>query len=68
MNAKEFAKARGALGLNQRQMGEVLGLRGDPGRSVRRYETGVVEIPGPVALAMFALKVGFRPPWWPKEK
>lgn len=67
MTAKEFEKARQKLGLTQREMGIALGLRGDPGRTVRRYEAGDVEITGPVITATLAMLGGFRPPWWPKE-
>ncbi len=67
MTPKEFRTIRTALKLSTREMGEALGLRGDPGRTVRRYEAGDIEISGPVQTAMLAMKDGFRPPWWPKE-
>jgi hypothetical protein len=49
-------------------MGTALGLRGDPGRTVRRYEAGDIEISGPVQTAMLAIQQGFRPPWYPQTK
>lgn len=67
MTPKEFRTIRTALKLSTREIGEALGLRGDPGRTVRRYEAGDIEISGPVQTAMLAMKDGFRPPWWPKE-
>ena len=67
MTPKEFRTIRTALKLSTREIGEALGLRGDPGRTVRRYEAGDIEISGPVQTAMLAIKDGFRPPWWPKE-
>lgn len=67
MTPKEFRTIRTALKLSTREVGEALGLRGDPGRTVRRYEAGDIEISGPVQTAMLAMKDGFRPPWWPKE-
>jgi transcriptional regulator with XRE-family HTH domain len=67
MTAAEFRRIRKALGLSARQMGLALGLRGDPGRTVRRYEAGTIEITGPTATAMTAMRDGFRPPWWPGE-
>lgn len=66
MTAAEFARARRKLGLSARAMGEALGLRGDPGRTVRRYEAGET-ITGPIATATLALLFGFRPPWFPKD-
>ena len=67
MTPKEFRTIRTALKLSTREVGEALGLRGDPGRTVRRYEAGDIEISGPVQTAMLAMRYGFRPPWWPKE-
>lgn len=67
MTPKEFRTIRTALKLSTREIGEALGLRGDPGRTVRRYEAGDIEISGPVQTAMLAMRDGFRPPWWPKE-
>lgn len=68
MTPKEFRAIRTALKLSTREIGEALGLRGDPGRTVRRYEAGDIEISGPVQTAMLAMKDGFRPPWWPKDE
>jgi len=47
----EFRRARKKLGLSSRQMGLALGLRGDPGRTVRRYEAGE-PISGPIETAV----------------
>lgn len=66
MKPKDVAEIRKRLKLSAREMGLALGLRGDPGRTVRRYESGEVEITGPVQTALLALAEGFRPPWWPK--
>ena len=68
MTPTEFRKIRTRLALSTRQMGVALGLRGDPGRTVRRYEAGDVEITGPVATATLAMRDGFRPPWWPEDE
>lgn len=68
MTPKEFRTIRSRLNLSAREMGVALGLHGDPGRTVRRYEAGDVDISGPVQTSMLAFKDGFRPPWYPKEK
>lgn len=68
MTADEFKRIRKRLGLSARQMGQALGLRGDPGRTVRRYEAGDIEITGPTQTAMLAMREGFRPPWWPGDE
>ena len=67
MNPDEFRRIRHKLALSTREMGLALGLHGDPGRTVRRYEAGDVEVSGPIATAMLAMRDGFRPPWWPKD-
>lgn len=67
MTPEQFKKARKKLGLSANKMGMALGLRGDPGRTIRRYESGQSEISGPVHTAMLALLEGFRPPWWPQQ-
>jgi hypothetical protein len=66
MTTAQFKRARKDLNLSARAMGEALGLRGDPGRTVRRYEAGET-ITGPIATAVLALLTGFRPPWWPAD-
>ena len=68
MTPKEFRTIRKKLGLSANEMGRALGLHGDPGRTVRRYESGGVKITGPVHLAVLALSIGFMPPWWPKKE
>lgn len=65
MTPKQFREIRHKLGLSANGMGTALGLKGDPGRTVRRYEAGDIEISGPVQTAMLAMAAGFRPPWWP---
>lgn len=67
MTPEQFRKIRKKLGLSANKMGTALGLRGDPGRTIRRYESGEVEISGPVQTAMLAMAEGFRPPWYPEE-
>ena len=66
MTPEQFKKIRKKLGLTAMQMGIALGLKGDPGRTVRRYEAGEA-ITGPVQTAMLAMSEGYRPPWYPKE-
>jgi DNA-binding transcriptional regulator YiaG len=68
MTPKQFRDIRSKLGLSANQMGTALGLKGDPGRTVRRYEAGDIEISGPVQTAMLAIQSGFRPPWYPQTK
>jgi transcriptional regulator with XRE-family HTH domain len=68
MTPEQFRKIRNKLGLSANKMGVALGLRGDPGRTVRRYESGDIEISGPVQTAALALAEGFRPPWFPHDK
>lgn len=67
MTAEEFKRIRARLKLSAREMGVALGLRGDPGRTVRRYEAGDIDITGPVATATLAMSSGYRPPWWPRD-
>lgn len=52
MTPDDFKEARRKLGLSAREMGTVLGLTGDPGRTVRRYEAGDIAISGPVCVAL----------------
>jgi DNA-binding transcriptional regulator YiaG len=52
MTPLEFKEARRKLGLSAAQMGRAIGLTGDPGRTVRRYEAGDIEISGPVQVAI----------------
>lgn len=52
MTPEDFKEARRKLGLSASQMGRAIGLRGDPGRTVRRYEAGDIEISGPVQVAI----------------
>lgn len=52
MTPQEFRTTRRLLGLSSAQMGAALEFSGDPGRTVRQYESGRRPIPGPVAVAM----------------
>lgn len=59
MTPENFKEARRKLGLSASQMGRVIGLTGDPGRTVRRYEAGDIEISGPVQVAIrYILRYG----------
>ena len=40
------------LGLSDRDFGEELGFRGDPGRTVRRLKAGQGRLDGPIRLAV----------------
>ena len=44
--------ARRALGMTQRQLGEALGLHGDPARSIRKFERGETAVSGPVRVTV----------------
>lgn len=66
MTPAQFKKHRARLKLSARRMGLAMGLTGDPGRTVRKYEAGDIEIAGPAATAVLALASGFRPPWFPE--
>jgi len=46
MSPEEFEDARHRLGLNQRDFAELFGIASD--RTVRRWEEGDKDIPGPV--------------------
>jgi DNA-binding transcriptional regulator YiaG len=50
MSPEEFKRARDSLGLNQEQMVDLFGLGSE--RTVRRWEDGTRDIPGPVLLLM----------------
>lgn len=58
MTPDALKSARARLGLTQAGLGEL--LRCD-GRTVRRWEAGDREIPGPVAVLVEALLSGWRP-------
>jgi DNA-binding transcriptional regulator YiaG len=50
MSPEEFKSARLALGMSQNDIAEFLGVASD--RTVRRWEEGEKDIPGPVLLVM----------------
>jgi DNA-binding transcriptional regulator YiaG len=50
MTPEEFKKARMDLGMSQNDMADFLGVASD--RTVRRWEEGEKDIPGPVLLVM----------------
>jgi DNA-binding transcriptional regulator YiaG len=61
MTPTQFAQARAALGMTQRQLAEALRLGKDGGRAVRRWEAGDRPVSGPASLAIEALLSGWRP-------
>lgn len=70
MTADEFAAARRKLGLSQDQLATLLGMGGDGGRTVRRWEapegTSNARPPNPVACTVMRwLLDGYRPKGWP---
>ena len=67
MRADAFKEARQELGLGQDELGAMLGLSGSPKRSVRRYEQGESQIPGPIIRLIRAFLDGYRPKDWPKR-
>jgi hypothetical protein len=68
MTPKQFVTHRHKLGLSQAELGRALGFKGDGvNRTVRRFELGETDIPGPVANLMLAMLAGFRPPSWPQK-
>jgi DNA-binding transcriptional regulator YiaG len=46
----EFKSARNALGMSANQMARALGVH--EGRTVRRWQDGTQDVPGPVAVAV----------------
>jgi DNA-binding transcriptional regulator YiaG len=52
---------RHALGMTQSQLGLMLRLSPDNGRTVRNWESGRYPISGPASLALEALVSGWRP-------
>jgi len=59
MTPEDFKQRRQRLGLSQAGLANELGLKGkNAGRTVRRWELGEVEIPGPIRLALLALEAG----------
>jgi transcriptional regulator with XRE-family HTH domain len=52
MTPTELKAARAQLGLSQARLSAALGLAKNGLRTIRRYELGERQIPGPVALAI----------------
>lgn len=50
MSPEEFKKVRYRLGMSQNDFADMIGLGSD--RTVRRWEEGVKDIPGPVELLL----------------
>ncbi len=63
MTRQEFRRIRvQVLGLSTRQVGLLLGLAPkEPGRTVRRWEAGDRDIPGPAKVLMRWLDTGKKP-------
>lgn len=53
MTSDELKAAREELGLSQDGLAKVMGLAGD--RTVRKWELGERDIPGPVAVLIYVL-------------
>ena len=49
MESKEFKRKRGGLGLTQAELADMLEIKSN---TVSRYETGLLEIPKAIELAM----------------
>lgn len=53
MTGEEFKALRQAMGLSLEDLADALEMSGaNAGRTVRRWEDGVYDIPGPTAIAM----------------
>ena len=66
MTPAEFRHIRNALGLSQKALAHLLQVQSD--RTVRRWEAGDRDIPGPVRVLMILLKNGAitrdKLEWW----
>lgn len=60
MDAEQLKTLRAQMGLSQAELGELLRLGKNGGRTVRRWEAGT-PIPGPATVAIDALVTGWRP-------
>ncbi|MEM7652404.1 MAG: helix-turn-helix domain-containing protein [Pseudomonadota bacterium] len=61
MSPKEFKEARHALGLSAKGMARALKV--ESGRTIRRWESGERDIPGPAIVAVqFMIKLGVTEP------
>jgi transcriptional regulator with XRE-family HTH domain len=58
---EEFANARRSMGMTAKQLAKTLRMGDSSDRTIRRYESGQIPIPGPLSVAMEALLTGFRP-------
>lgn len=54
MEAKDFKKKRGALGLSQVELAEMLDIKSN---TISRYETGLLKIPKAIELAMQTIEL-----------
>ena len=48
MTPEQARAVRASTGLSQQRFGELIGLAKNAGRTIRRYESGEVEVAGPV--------------------
>jgi hypothetical protein len=58
---EDFAKAKSDLGMTGVQLAKVLRMGKGSDRTIRRYESGEIPVPGPLSVAVEALLTGFRP-------
>jgi len=63
MTNEDFIKARSDLGLTAADLAAVLRMGKWSDRTIRRYESGEIPIPGPLSVAIEALLAGF----WPED-
>jgi len=58
---EDFSKAKLDLGMTGTQLAKTLRMGKGADRTIRRYESGELPIPGPLSVAVEALLTGFRP-------
>ena len=58
MHPIDARAVRAFTGLSQQRFGELIGLAKDAGRTIRRYESGEVEIAGPVLVLYRMIGIG----------
>lgn len=61
MTPERVKAIRDGLGLSQPALGRLLRLGASGKRTVARWESGEVNVPGPVSVALEALESGWRP-------
>ncbi len=61
MDAEALKTTRDLLGISQAELGALLKLGRNGGRTVRRWEAGDNPIPGPAQVALEALAAGWLP-------